>query len=111
MRIIVLAFLASCTSSVTTVVWPEGGPPLNDYFSMEVHVADETVTDLAVDADMPSHGHGMITRPVVEQIRPSVWRVDGMMFHMPGFWELYLDLKRGQEVTRQTHDVTLEHSR
>ena len=109
MRILFLALLTSCTSSVATVVWPEDGPPLNDYFSMEVHVEDKSVTGLAVNADMPSHGHGMITRPVVEQIRPGVWRVDGMMFHMPGFWELYLDLERGKEVTQEIHEVTLEH--
>jgi hypothetical protein len=45
-----------------------------------------------VDASMPEHRHGMNYRPVVT-LRPSgAYRADGLMFHMPGRWELVFDI-------------------
>ena len=43
---------------------------------------------VAVDARMPSHGHGMNYRPTVAALGDGRFRAEGLMFHMPGQWEL-----------------------
>jgi cytochrome c peroxidase len=51
---------------------------------------------LKVDAQMPEHRHGMNYRPEVKRIalseKAGQWRVEGMMFHMPGRWQLAFEL-------------------
>ncbi|MBX2998879.1 MAG: FixH family protein [Caldilineaceae bacterium] len=47
-------------------------------------VENATVT---VDGDMPQHRHGLPTRPQVTQnLGNGNYRVDGLRFHMPGWW-------------------------
>jgi len=74
--------------------------PLNETFELDVEVADVAGGDvaaleLAADAAMPDHGHGMNTQPRVTRLGPGHFRVEGMLMHMPGYWELYFDLARG----------------
>jgi hypothetical protein len=57
---------------------------------------------------MPHHGHGMNVAPTVKRTRPGEFRVDGMLFHMPGYWELYFDLVQGGTLERAQGTVTLE---
>jgi hypothetical protein len=45
-----------------------------------------------VDAQMPEHRHGMNYRPVVVARGPGAYRADGLMFHMPGRWDLSFDV-------------------
>jgi sugar lactone lactonase YvrE len=70
--------------------------PLNEYFSLEVEVRRGCGSDgapaadvgLVVDAWMPEHGHGMTTLPQVSREAGGGFRVSGLLFHMPGRWEL-----------------------
>ena len=85
--------------------WPI---PVSDPFALEVALfADEACTQpitlpdagvpLSVDAGMPHHGHGMNVKPKVERLAAASdarFRVTGMLFHMPGRWELMFDLSR-----------------
>jgi hypothetical protein len=41
---------------------------------------------LQVDADMPAHRHGMNYLPSVQATGAGVYRVQGLMLHMPGQW-------------------------
>jgi cytochrome c peroxidase len=43
---------------------------------------------LKVDAQMPEHRHGMNYRPEVKRVARGHWQVEGLMFHMPGKWQL-----------------------
>ena len=63
---------------------------------------------LAVDAAMPQHGHGMNRVPRIEKRSDGSFRVDGLLFHMPGKWELYFDVARGPLVERAQTDVEVE---
>lgn len=46
---------------------------------------------LAVSASMPQHGHGMLVQPrVSRQPGSGKFRVEGLKFHMPGYWEMNL---------------------
>jgi hypothetical protein len=67
-----------------------------------------TDVSLAVDAAMPQHGHGMNRVPVIEKLSDGKFRVDGLLFHMPGKWELYFDVARGPLVERAQADVEVE---
>ena len=49
--------------------------------------------EVRVDATMPEHKHGMNYRPSVVALRPGVYRAEGLMFHMPGRWELVFELR------------------
>lgn len=48
---------------------------------------------LKVDAHMPEHRHGMNYAPSVSPSGPGRWRAEGLMFHMPGKWELVFELR------------------
>jgi len=95
---------------------PEPSPiPLNEGFSLEVWVADAEDPELAleaveleVDAGMPDHGHGMIRTPRVTRLEAGHFEVEGMLFHMPGYWELYFDVRRGALSERAQFAVELE---
>lgn len=49
--------------------------------------------ELRVDATMPEHKHGMNYRPSVKTLAPGQYRAEGLMFHMPGRWELVFELR------------------
>ncbi len=46
-----------------------------------------------VDARMPEHNHGMILRPVVKKVSAGTYEVSGMKLHMPGFWEILVEVE------------------
>ena len=76
-------------------------PPLNGEFSVRFRLLDAGGTPLAtdlsslgVDADMPAHGHGMNVAPKLVQADGWV-EATPLLFHMPGAWELYVDLTEG----------------
>ena len=97
--------------------------PLNTIHSWNLTLTDRTGLPLSgaeinVSADMPEHLHGMTTRPQAfevcglkvshakqskvtsdstpsESSFPGEYRIDGMNFHMPGWWEVTLDVSRG----------------
>ena len=63
---------------------------------------------LAVDAVMPEHRHGMNYRPVVVARGAGLYRADGLMFHMPGRWDLLFDLVTSTGTERLTATTHLE---
>ena len=82
--------------------------PLNALFEVHSTVRDaksgEPVEDavVTVDATMPEHGHGMVTRPEADPgvCEPLPCRhpggayvMRGMKFHMPGDWSLHVEVK------------------
>jgi hypothetical protein len=88
--------------------------PVNDLFELELAVWKLPVGEqasgllLQADADMPAHGHGMNTRPKVESLDAGAYRVRGMLFHMPGEWEIYVDITAAGVTERVTFPVLVE---
>ncbi|MEE8169824.1 MAG: FixH family protein [Phycisphaerae bacterium] len=89
--------------------------PMNEPFEMAIVV--QSANDggraardvaLAVDAAMPAHQHGMNTRPRVHALGDGRFRVEGMLFHMPGHWELYFDITEGAITERAQDRIDLE---
>ncbi|MBN9089268.1 MAG: FixH family protein [Reyranella sp.] len=65
-----------------------------------------------VDATMPEHKHGMNYAPTIRALGDGRYRVDGLLFHMPGNWEVAVDVrpadKPGAETSRLTYDFVLK---
>jgi len=85
--------------------------PLNETFGLAVRVYEDAArtrpaagVELTVDARMPHHGHGMRREPTVSRAGPGRYEVEGMLLHMPGYWELYFDVTRGA-VTERAQDA------
>ena len=47
---------------------------------------------IRVDARMPAHGHGMNYTPTEKNLGPGHARFEGLVFHMPGHWEISFDI-------------------
>ncbi|MCX7167432.1 MAG: hypothetical protein NTV11_14320 [Rhodocyclales bacterium] len=96
---------------------PDKGPkanrvPMAKHFALEVQLCDKGGVSGAqltkADATMPEHKHGMNYRPVVTPLGDGRFRVEGMMLHMAGHWQLAFEAQAGKQVTRFTHDVQIE---
>lgn len=73
--------------------------PMADPFDVEVELfTNESMGEqpdydsILVDAGMPHHGHGMNVRPEIEQRADGTWIARGMLMHMPGRWQVYVDV-------------------
>jgi len=87
-------------------------PKIGEFFALEfggcargTPFAAET---LRLDATMPAHGHGMNFKPKIVAIGPGLYRAEGMMFHMPGTWQLSLEQRTATGATRLTTDIVVE---
>ena len=56
--------------------------------------------ELEVDAAMPDHRHGLNLRPQVSGSAAEGFLVEGLLLHMPGYWEVYFDLTSGPVTER-----------
>lgn len=86
--------------------------PFNEPFQLVAMVhsgADhsEMYTDftLTVNATMPAHGHGMNTVPTVTVDPSGMATVDGMLFHMRGWWQMDFVATRGDVTETSTFYV------
>lgn len=63
---------------------------------------------VAVDAHMPEHKHTMNYHPSIVSKGDGRFRVEGLVFHMPGHWEVSIDVRAGEEIERLTHDYYIK---
>lgn len=63
---------------------------------------------IAVDARMPAHFHGMTRAPKLGRLPDGSYKAEGMLFHMPGHWELTFDVNHGGKTERAQADVDLK---
>ncbi len=68
----------------------------------------EALRDIKIDATMPAHGHGMNYRPSATRAAPDHYRFSGLMLHMPGTWQVTIDLLQGSTRSRLTYEVNLK---
>jgi len=89
-----------------------GRIPMAKHFALDVQLCDKSGISAAhlhkADATMPEHRHGMNYRPVITPLGNGRFRVEGMLFHMAGRWELAFEVQAGKETTRLTHDMQIE---
>jgi len=93
---------------VVTYTTPEGDIRINTMHSWILHIetADgEPVTgaDIEVSGGMPAHNHGLPTSPrVTEELGDGDYRLDGLRFHMGGYWEVVVTV-----ITDDTESVVV----
>lgn len=90
-------------SSTIALKLPPTPVKIGEPFSIDILVCAETqpgIGNLRLDATMPAHKHGMNYRPEVKPVANNVYRGSGMFFHMPGEWQISVDLVSGGESRR-----------
>jgi hypothetical protein len=70
--------------------------------------AGQAVSGLRVDAEMPEHRHGMNYRPRVTARGDGRFLAEGLLFHMPGRWQLVFHVERGGRAERLAADLVVE---
>lgn len=83
--------------------------PLAQPFSILISVCTEaTVHEVRVDAIMPAHQHGLNYLPEVSALDEGMFRVDDLLFHMPGQWKLQADVDFSRRSVSYTSEITLK---
>jgi hypothetical protein len=62
---------------------------------------------LRVDAWMPEHRHGMNYRPTLTGAPPGPVRAEGLLFHMPGRWQLVIELRADGRALRLVDELSV----
>ncbi len=84
---------------IVTYTTPDGPPEINRMHSWILYVESESGepiegADIEVDGGMPAHDHGLPTRPrVTEDLGDGYYRLDGVRFHMSGYWEMVVTIR------------------
>ena len=85
---------------------------IGQHFTVEAFVCPTPPTGAAagfmVDARMPEHRHGMNYRARVFRKPDGIYVAEGLLFHMPGLWQLMFDVERAGRMERLTTDIDLE---
>lgn len=86
--------------------------PVGKHFALDLLVCAKAGSApvpplVAVDARMPSHGHGMNYKPTLKAVGENRYRAEGLMFHMPGQWTLLFDLRAGDKAEQAAQAVTV----
>ena len=66
-------------------------------FSVFVQLCPTEAILLRVDANMPEHRHGMNYKTSLHPLGDGRWRVDGLLWHMAGRWEMRWDVRSKPE--------------
>jgi hypothetical protein len=104
--------LSALQQGAVQATWKVDGAPImvGKHFAIDVKVCPADAVLTRVDATMPEHQHGMNYRPSLKRVgdaKDGRWRAEGLMFHMPGRWELRLDVQAGGRTEKLTDTVTL----
>jgi hypothetical protein len=89
-------------------------PPLNQIHTWTIHVetADGNPLEKAVitvNGGMPQHGHGLPTSPqVTEDLGNGDYRVEGMKFQMPGWWDVRFNITANGQSDNVTFNFILK---
>jgi len=85
---------------------------VGQHFSLEIGVCAKAGAaapeSVGVDAHMPEHRHGMNYKVAVTAQGEASYRAEGLMFHMPGRWELVFELRSGGTTERLMQSLVLE---
>ena len=90
--------------------------PLNQPISLRVEVLEASKAStpaegisVIVAGWMPEHRHGMNLRPSVTGPGPDgAWTAKGVLFHMAGRWQLFVDVIREKHKERAVFELELE---
>ena len=81
--------------------------PVGEHFSIRFHLCGPPVGRVEVSGWMPDHRHGMNYRPSVT-LEGRSGTAEGLLFHMPGRWQLILDVRGATGREKLTAEMVLE---
>jgi hypothetical protein len=76
-------------------------------FSLQLQLCPASAVLTRVDATMPEHRHGMNYKLSLHKLGEGRWRVDGLLWHMAGRWELRFDVQHDGSTHTLRQDVVL----
>jgi len=86
--------------------------PFGEHFSLLMAVCANAgaplPAGLSVDAQMPEHKHGMNYKPSIKSEGAGRYRADGLLFHMPGRWELIFEVRADGRSDRASYSEVIE---
>ena len=85
----------------------EVGEPFSLLFNVCTK-SDKPAELVAVEAQMPEGKESMNYRPTIVSLGDGRYRVDGMVFHLRGRWELSIDVRAGEESERLSHELEVK---
>jgi hypothetical protein len=77
---------------------------VDDYFIVRARVTPEP-RNVAIDAGMPDHRHGMLHQPSMQHLSHDTWLAKDMLFHMPGLWRVQFDITDDQGVVHRAQSA------
>lgn len=77
-------------------------------FELELKSPPEGDIDVFIDGSMPDHRHGLAVPAQIKKVGKYRWKVENLVLHMPGYWEIYFDMERNGEVERAQIEVVLQ---
>ncbi len=80
---------------------------VSEAFAIDVRACPADVELLGVDAVMPAHRHGMNYKPSVTSAGPGRWRVEGLLWHMRGRWDLAFELRHRGQIQKLSQAIDL----
>lgn len=84
------------------------GQPFALLFAVCANNGAAAPASVSVDAQMPEHRHGMNYRPSIKTEAAGRYRADGLLFHMPGRWELIFEVRANGKAERATLSEVIE---
>jgi hypothetical protein len=91
----------------------QGSVGINTLQSWTLHIETPSAQSvrnatITVDGDMPQHRHGLPTRPqVTENLGNGDYKVEGLRFHMPGWWVMEFEITANGETDRVQFNMML----
>lgn len=83
------------------------GQPFSIYASVCPNEEHAKIQSFAVDATMPEHRHGMNYSPKISLQGERGYQADGLLFHMPGNWELVFDVRVDGRIERLSQSLKI----
>ena len=81
--------------------------PIGAHFVIGFHLCGPEIDRIGIRGWMPDHRHGMNYRPAVTR-NGSSGTAEGLLFHMPGRWQLILDVRGASGRESLTAEMVLE---
>lgn len=65
---------------------------------------------IGVFGGMPMHQHGFPTKPrVTDYLGEGEYRVEGIKFSMPGYWQMRFNIRSGKQRDRVVFEINLDY--
>lgn len=83
-------------------------PPVARPFDMILTFCEPPAGPVLVDAVMPAHQHGMNYTPEVTRLPDGRFQATGLVFHMPGLWQVQVTVQDAEGPRRHDFEMTVK---